>query len=166
MGMGAPQTKGTDTPGTVRGGSGLEGGITTSPLCLLHLSLCLLSCATPVRWETERANTLGCGLRFKHLDLCFSSPQPCGKSNVTFGGKILFSLSIKLEVFTYFSKDFFLFQRLRTYANPGAVHGSSNDSKMLIMVFQRPDNLFWLNRVVTMDRLEFLLRHLETSTVK
>lgn len=166
MGKGDPQTKDKDTLATVRGGSGLEGGVATSPLCLLNLSLCLLSCATPVHWETERANTLGCGLRFKHLDLCFSSPQPCGKSNVTFGGELLFSLSIKLVVFTYFCKDFSLFQRLRTYATPGAVHGSSNDSKMLIMVFQRPDNLFWLNRVVTMDRLEFLLRHLETSTVK
>lgn len=92
--------KGRDTLATVRGCSGLEGGIATSPLCLLPFSLCLPSYAPPVHWETEKANTLRCGLRFKLLDLCLSSPQPCGKSNVTFRGKILFSLYIKLEVFT------------------------------------------------------------------
>lgn len=66
----------------------------------------------------------------------------------------------------YYCKDFFLFQMLSTCANLGAVHGSSDDSDIPVIILQRCYNLFYLNRVVTTELLELLVRHLETSTVK
>lgn len=121
MGKGDPQTKDKDTLATVRGGSGLEGGVAISPLCLLNLSLCLLSCATPVRWETERANTLDCGLRFKHLDLCFSSPQafPLWKIKCNLWREAFIFLVYKISSFHILLQRLLSVSEAKNLCNPG-----------------------------------------------